>query len=125
MNDRQAELIEAVQLLHSLKKPIELICNQLDLHPDEVAAIVATGTISKRQKSLFAEPKASKPQSRWEPVIEACKIHPAGKPTNQNQLNGNSTDDIDDGQQAFRRGKPQTAGGRAMGSDSAIRLPSD
>ena len=86
MSDRTAEIVEAVLLLHSLGKPAELIGSQLDLTAAEVEAIIKTGQIPVRQKELFAEPsepKKHKPQSRWEPVIEACKIHPAGKPTNQ------------------------------------------
>ena len=86
MSDRTAEIIEAVLLLHSLGKSSELICSQLDLTAAEVVAIVKTGQIPVRQKTLFAEPsepKKHKPQSRWQPVIEACKIHQAGKPTNQ------------------------------------------
>lgn len=85
-DERSAEIIEAVTLLHSLGKPAELIGSQLDLKAAEVVAIVKTGRIPARQKELFAErsePKQSKPQSRWEPVIEACKIHPACKPANQ------------------------------------------
>ena len=63
---RSAEIVEAVLLLHSLGKPVELICGQLDLIPAEVAAIVKTGQIPARQKTLFAEPsepKKHKPQS--------------------------------------------------------------
>lgn len=85
MNDRAAEIVEAVLLLHSLGKPAELIGSQLDLTQAEVAAIVKTGQIPATQKQLFAEPsepKKRKPQSRWGPVIEACKIHQAGKPKN-------------------------------------------
>ena len=86
MSDRTAEIIEAVLLLHSLGKSSELICSQLDLTAAEVVAIIKTGQIPARQKELFRNPsehKKHKPQSRWEPVIEACKIHPAGKPNNQ------------------------------------------
>lgn len=74
MNDRQAEIIEAVQLLHSLGKPTELICNQLDLTPQDVAAIVKTGRVPVRQKELFAElsePTKKKPRPSWERVVEA------------------------------------------------------
>ena len=86
MSDRLGEIVEAVTLLHDLGKPVELICRQMDLKAAEVVAIVNTGQIPARQKELFSKPsehKKHKPQSRWEPVIEACKIHPAGKPTNQ------------------------------------------
>ena len=86
MSDRAAEIIEAVLLLHSLGKSSELICSQLDLTAAEVVAIIKTGQIPARQKTLFAEPsepKKDKPQSKWEPVIEACKIHTPGKATNR------------------------------------------
>ena len=86
VSNRAAEIIEAVLLLHDLGKPAELICSQLDLKPAEVAAIIQTGQIPARQKTLFAEPsepKKDKPQSKWEPVIEACKIQPPGKATNR------------------------------------------
>ena len=86
MSGRAAEIIEAVLLLHNLGKPAELIGSQLDLTAAEVQAVIKTKRLPATQKELFAEPsepKKHKPQSRWEPVIEACKIHPAGKPTNR------------------------------------------
>ena len=87
MNDRAAEIVEAVLLLHSLGKPAELICSQLDLSTLEVAAIVTTGVVPKRQKTLFiAEPserQKTKPVSRWEGVKRALEIHPPGKATNR------------------------------------------
>lgn len=92
MSDRAAEIVEAVLLLHSLGKPSELICSQLDLTAAEVVAIVKTGRIPARQKELFAEssePKKNRPESAsWERVVQVCKIHPAGKPTNRKDTDG-------------------------------------
>ena len=76
VNERAAEIIEAVKLLHSLGKPVELICSQLDLIPAEVVAIVSTGTIPKRQKSLFAEtvkPQKKKPETRVASWVQALQ----------------------------------------------------
>ncbi len=87
MSGRAAEIIEAVLLLNDLGKPVELIGSQLDLTAAEVAAIVKTGRIPAKQKTLFAEPsepKQSKPRPSWERVVEACKIQTASKPTNRN-----------------------------------------
>lgn len=87
MSGRTAEIIEAVLLLHSLGKPDELIRSQLDLTAAEVAAIIKTGQIPVRQKTLFtesSEPQKNRPESSsWERVVQACKIHPAGKLDNQ------------------------------------------
>ena len=86
MTDRAAEIMEAITLLHDLGKSDEFIGHQMELTVPDVRAVLRTGRIPVRQKQLFAvEPivKQNKPQSKWEPVIEACKIHPAGKPNNQ------------------------------------------
>lgn len=62
VSDRAAETVEAVLLLNSLGKPVELIGSQLDLTAAEVAAIVKTGTIPVRQKTLFEN--ETEPQKR-------------------------------------------------------------
>lgn len=74
MSDRQAEIIEAVQLLHSLGKPVELIGSQLDLTAVEVTAIVQTGRIPATQPTLFPDSiaiKKEKPVSRLAPWKQA------------------------------------------------------
>ena len=84
--ERSAEVIEAVTLLHDLGKPSAMIESQLDLTAAEVSAIVKTGQIPVRQKTLFAdssEPQKTKPVSRWDGVKRALEIHQAGKPTNR------------------------------------------
>ena len=87
MSDRAAEIVEAVQLLHSLGKSSELIRSQLDLTSAEVVSIIKTGKIPVKQKELFAdepsERKKNRPESSWERVVQVCRIHPAGKPNNQ------------------------------------------
>ena len=87
MSDRAAEIVEAVLLLHSLGKPAELIGSQLDLTQAEVTAIVKTGQIPARQKTLFtdevSEPKKKKPVSRWDDVRRALEIHSPDRATNR------------------------------------------
>ena len=84
---RSDEICEAVQLLHDLNKTPEFIARQLDLTIPEVLAVLKTGQIPAKQKTLFAdepsEPQKTKPVSRWDGVKRALEIHPAGKPKNQ------------------------------------------
>lgn len=83
MSGRAAEIIEAVLLLKDLGKPVEFICRQLDLTASEVMAVIKTGQIPFRQKTLFAnELKTSKAKkgSRTDLMKRAFQIHPANEP---------------------------------------------
>jgi hypothetical protein len=86
MSGRAAEIIEAVLLLKDLGKPVECIGSQLDLTASEVMAVIKTGQIPFRQKTLFAnELKTSKAKkvSRADLVKRAFQIHPAAEPKAQ------------------------------------------
>ena len=87
MSDRAAEIVEAVLLLHDLGKPDEFIGHQMELTVPQVQAVLKTGRLPVRQKTLFAaertEPQKTKPVSRWDGVKRALEIHPASKPTNR------------------------------------------
>ena len=86
MNDRAAEIVEAVLLLHDLGKPDQFIGHQMELTVPEVQTVLKTGWLPVRQKELFAaEPSVQKnrPESSWERVVQVCKIHSPGKATNR------------------------------------------
>ena len=76
MSGRNSEILEAVLLLSDLGKSPEFIGQQLDRTPTEVAAIITTGTIPVRQKTLFeneTEPQKEKPESRLAPWVQALR----------------------------------------------------
>lgn len=48
-----AETVEAIRLLNDLGKPVDLICQQLELQHDQVAAVIRNKSLSPVQRTLF------------------------------------------------------------------------
>lgn len=58
--DREAEIIEAVNLLHALCRPQKAIAKTLDISEAKVRKIIAGGPLPPVQMDLFNQPTADR-----------------------------------------------------------------